>query len=123
MAIKVLIADDAPFIREVLRQLLEDQGFEVVGEAENGKQAVDLTKSLRPDVVIMDLVMPEKSGLEASQEIAAIKGAPKIIACSTIDDESMVMKAINSGCSDYVYKPFQADQLVSKIKAMVNTGG
>lgn len=115
MGFKVLVVDDAPFIREAIREICLSEGHSVIGEAENGNQAVELAVKLRPEVIIMDLVMPQMSGLEAAKEILKkIPGQP-IIACSTLDQNEMIMKAIEAGCVHYVVKPFQRKDLAKAL--------
>ena len=108
MGIKLVVVDDAPFIREVFRNIFLHSPFDLVGEAENGEQAVDIVCKLKPDLVIMDIVMPKKNGIDASLEILEKLPETKIIACTTVDHESMVMKALNSGCVSFIEKPFDS---------------
>lgn len=119
MSIKLVIVDDAPFIREVVRHIVEGSGIEVVGEAQDGIEAVEIVRSRRPTVVLMDLVMPRKSGIEATREILMEWPETKVVACSTLDQESMVMKALDAGCCNYLVKPFKREDLVKVIKAAV----
>lgn len=121
MAIKLVIVDDAPFIREVIRNIVQGTGIEVVGEAQDGEEAVKLVQSLLPHVVLMDLVMPRKSGIDATKEIIASQPNTKVIACSTLDQENMVMKALDAGCCNYISKPFKKDELIATIKNAVLT--
>ncbi|HAG91095.1 MAG TPA: hypothetical protein DCL41_04450 [Bdellovibrionales bacterium] len=116
MGVKVLVADDAPFIREVLQQILTENGFQVVGEAEDGKSAIRLAQETDPDLILMDLVMPHMSGIEATKEILKIRPHQKIIACSTMDQESLMMAAIDAGCMHYVVKPFKKEELIGILK-------
>ena len=116
MAIKLVIVDDAPFIREVIRHIVHGSGIDVIGEAQDGEEAVKLVLSLCPNVVLMDLVMPRKSGIDATKEIIAAHPKIKVIACSTLDQESMVMKALDAGCCNYIVKPFKKDELIATIK-------
>ncbi|MGE0762776.1 MAG: response regulator [Bdellovibrionales bacterium] len=116
MAIKLVIVDDAPFIREVVRHIVHDNGIDVIGEAQDGQEAVELIARLKPHVVLMDLVMPRKSGIDATKEILEVNPGIKVIACSTLDQESMVMKALDAGCCHYVVKPFKKEELIKTIK-------
>ena len=116
MRIRLLLVDDAPFIHEVLHHLFDRSGIEVVGDAYDGFEAVELAEELKPDVVLMDIVMPKKSGLEASVEILKILPDTKIIACSTVDSENLVSRALEAGCCDFVRKPFTGQGLVEVIK-------
>ncbi len=120
MSIKLVIVDDAPFIREVVRHVVQDSNIQVIGEAQDGAEAVEVVKKLQPHVVLMDLVMPRKSGIDATREILAIMPQVKIVACSTLDQETMVLKALEAGCCSYVVKPFKKDEL---LKAIVTAGG
>lgn len=117
---KVLIVDDAAFIREVLSQLLVKQGFEVIGEAVNGVEAINMAREHKPDIIIMDIVMPEKSGIQATQEILSELPETKIVACSTEGSEAMVTKALEAGCCDFIVKPFKIENVV---KALKSAGG
>lgn len=115
---RVLIVDDAAFVREVLTQILQKHGFEVCGEAQNGTEAVEMALSKKPDLILMDIVMPIKSGIQATEEILKSKKIP-IIACSTEGSEAMVTKAIDAGCVDFVVKPFQIENLIATIKKVL----
>ena len=124
MSVKLVIVDDAPFIQEILKNVAAKNNFQVVGTAKNGQQAVDVVLALKPDVVLMDLVMPIKNGIEATKEI--IKNLPKtkIIACSTMDQNSLIMQAVQVGCCDYIIKPFKEEDLVKTIQsASASLGG
>ncbi len=98
MVIKLVIVDDAPFIREVLRHIFEPTEIEIVGEAQDGEEAIYVVNNLLPQVVLMDIVMPKKSGIDATVEILKDHPGIKIIACSTVDQNSMVMRALEAGC-------------------------
>ena len=114
-----MIADDAAFIREVLSHLLAKQDYEVVGEAANGEEAVAIVNELRPDIVIMDIVMPVKSGIQATKEILETLPEMKILACSTENSEGMVSQAIEAGCIDFVSKPFDSSSLIKTIESVL----
>lgn len=117
MAIKLVIVDDAPFIREVLQHVFAGTEIEVVGEAKDGEEAVAVVKKSNPDVVLMDIVMPKKSGIQATSEILKDQPNVKIIACSTLEQNSMVMKAVEAGCCNYITKPFKADDVLNAVRA------
>ncbi|MCB0408058.1 MAG: response regulator [Bdellovibrionales bacterium] len=119
MSIRVLIVDDAPFIREVLRGSLQSANFEVVGEAQNGTDAVRLFSELHPDLVLMDIIMPKMSGIDATKEILQIDPSAKVVACSTVDDEQMMNRAIEAGCVKYITKPFEKNVLINTLKQLV----
>ncbi len=113
----ILVVDDAPFIRELILHIVEKEGWSVVGEAENGKQAVTMATEKNPDIIIMDLIMPEMSGLDATREILSQNPKFKIIACSTVNDQNLIMRALDAGCVNYITKPFDRDKIVSVIKS------
>lgn len=113
---KVLIVDDAAFMRMMIKDILEKNGFEVVGEASNGIKAVELYKKEKPDVVTMDITMPDMDGIEAVKEIKAFDPAARVIMCSAMGQQTMVMDAIRAGARDFIVKPFQADRVLEAIK-------
>jgi two-component system chemotaxis response regulator CheY len=117
MSIKLVIVDDAPFIREVLRHIFSTGEITVVGEAQDGEEAVQMVRKLKPDVVLMDIVMPRKSGIEATSEIVKELPLTKVIACSTVDQNSMVMRALEAGCCNYITKPFKAEDVLNAVRA------
>lgn len=123
MAIKLVIVDDAPFIREVMRHIFSGTEIEVVGEAQDGAEAVEVVKRERPHVVLMDIVMPRKSGIEATQEILKELPDTRVIACSTVDQNSMVMRALEAGCCNYVTKPFTSEDLLKTVRSAVANKG
>jgi two-component system chemotaxis response regulator CheY len=116
MVIKLVIVDDAPFIREVLRHIFEPTEIEVVGEAQDGEEALYVVKNLLPQVVLMDIVMPKKSGIDATTEILKDHPEIKIIACSTVDQNSMVMRALEAGCCNYISKPFKSEEVLKAVR-------
>jgi len=116
---KVLIVDDAAFMRMMIKDILEKNGYEVIGEASNGIKAVDLYKADKPDVVTMDITMPDMDGIEAVKAIKAFDPAAKIIMCSAMGQQSMVMDAIRAGAKDFIVKPFQADRVLEAIKKVI----
>lgn len=122
MIIKLVIVDDAPFIREVLRHIFEPTEIEVVGEAQDGEEAVYVVNNLLPQVVLMDIVMPKKSGIDATVEILKDHPGMKIIACSTVDQNSMVMRALEAGCCNYITKPFKADEVLKAVRTAAAQG-
>lgn len=122
MAIKLVIVDDAPFIREVVRHVVKDTEILVVGEAQDGNEAIELAQSLLPHVILMDLVMPLKNGIEATREISAQFPQIKVIACSTLDQEAMVLNALEAGCCHYIEKPFKKEELLIAIRQAVGSG-
>lgn len=116
---KVLIVDDAAFMRMMIKDILEKNGFEVVGEANNGIKAVELYKKEKPDVVTMDITMPDMDGIEAVKEIKSIDPDAKVIMCSAMGQQTMVMDAIKAGAKDFIVKPFQPDRVLEAIKKVI----
>ena len=116
---RVLIVDDAAFMRMMIKDILKKNSLEVVGEASNGVEAVNLYKKERPDVVTMDITMPDMDGIEAVKEIRTFDANAKIIMCSAMGQQSMVMDAIKSGAKDFIVKPFQADRVLEAIRKVI----
>jgi two-component system chemotaxis response regulator CheY len=115
MGTKVLIVDDAAFMRMMLRDILAKNGFEVVGEADNGKAAVQMYGELKPDVVTMDITMPEMDGIAAVKEIKSADPSAKIVMVSAMGQQAMVIEAIRSGAADFIVKPFQPDRVLEAL--------
>lgn len=120
MGIKVLIADDLKFIKLVLRDLVEKAGFRVVGEASNGEEAIELYQDKRPDVVLMDITMPKVDGLTAMKEILKIDPEAKIIMCSALGQQSLIVQALQMGARDFIVKPFREERVVASIKKILD---
>jgi two-component system chemotaxis response regulator CheY len=117
---RVLVVDDAAFMRKMVSDALSGGGHEIVGEAANGSEAVQRFQELRPDVMTLDITMPEKDGLTALREIIAVDPGAKVIMCSALGQESKVLESIKLGAKDFVVKPFQAERVLSAIeKALV----
>ncbi|MBL4938018.1 response regulator [Clostridium sp. YIM B02515] len=116
---KVLIVDDAAFMRMMIKDILEKNGFEVVGEANNGIKAVEIYKKEKPDVVTMDITMPDMDGIEAVKEIRSFDPGAKIIMCSAMGQQTMVMDAIRAGARDFIVKPFQPDRVLEAIRKVI----
>lgn len=112
---KVLIVDDATFMRFVIRTLLEKNGFEVVGEAENGAIGVQKYMELKPDIVTMDITMPEMTGLEAVKAIRQFDPNAKIVMMTAMGQESMVKDAIMSGAKSFIVKPFKDEHVINTL--------
>lgn len=117
---KVLIVDDAAFMRMMIKDILEKNGFEVVGEASNGIKAVEIYKKEKPDVVTMDITMPDMDGIEAVKEIRQFDSSAKIIMCSAMGQQSMVMDAMRAGARDFIVKPFQVDRVLEALKKAID---
>lgn len=112
---KILIVDDAAFMRISIKNMLKNSDHEVVGEAENGKVAIEQYKALQPDIVTMDITMPEMDGLEALKRIVEINPAAKVIMVSAMGQETMVREAVMSGAKGFIVKPFKEDGILSAI--------
>jgi two-component system chemotaxis response regulator CheY len=120
VGIDVLIADDLKFIKLVLRELVEKAGFRVVGEASNGQEAVELYQAKRPDVVLMDITMPKMDGLAALKQILAFDPEAKVIMCSALGQQSLIVQALQLGAKDFIVKPFREDRVIGAIKKILD---
>jgi two-component system chemotaxis response regulator CheY len=116
MANRILIVDDAAFMRMMIKDILIKNGFEVVGEATDGGQAVEKFKELKPDLVTMDITMPEVDGISALKQIKNMDPSAKVIMCSAMGQQAMVIDAIQAGAKDFIVKPFQADRVIEAIR-------
>lgn len=116
VALKVLIADDALFMRNLLRDILERSGFQVVAEATNGQEAIELYREHKPDLVTMDIVMPLKSGIEALEEIIKEDPRARIVMCSALGQETLVLEAVQCGARDFIVKPFKEERVVEVVR-------
>lgn len=114
----VLIVDDAAFMRISIKNMLTKNGYEVVGEAENGLVAVDLYKELQPDIVTMDITMPEMNGLDSLKEITKLDPQSKVVMVSAMGQEAMVRDAIVSGAKGFIVKPFKEEGILAAIKKL-----
>ena len=119
MSKRVLIVDDAIFMRMKLKDILEKNGFEVVAEAQNGVEAVEKFKSERPDLVTMDITMPEMDGVAALKNIKQIDSNAKVVMCSAMGQQTMVMEAIQSGAVDFIVKPFESDRVIQSLNKAI----
>ncbi|GHV28862.1 response regulator [Synergistales bacterium] len=115
MGTKVLIVDDAAFMRMMLKDILSKNGFEVVGEADNGKVAVQMYGEVKPDIVTMDITMPEMDGIAAVKAIKATDPKAKVVMVSAMGQQAMVIEAIRSGAADFIVKPFQPDRVLEAL--------
>ena len=112
----ILLVDDLAFVKVVEKDILEKGGHKVVGDASNGAIAVQLYNELQPDLVIMDITMPEVNGLEALDAILKINASAKIIMCSALGQQSLIVEAIERGAKDFIVKPFKPERLISAIE-------
>ncbi len=119
MAKAVLICDDAAFMRMMIKDILSKNGYIVAGEAANGQEAVAKYKEVNPDLVLMDITMPEVDGIQALKQIRADDPNASVIMCSAMGQQSMVVEAIQSGAKDFIVKPFQADRVLEAVKKVI----
>lgn len=118
---KILICDDSAFMRMMLRKVLEDNGHEVIGEAGDGKQAVQMYRQLTPELTTMDITMPKMDGIEAVKHIHEEDPVARIIMVTAIGQRSVIADAIKAGASDFIVKPFEPTQVVATIKKVLDT--
>ena len=119
MAKNILICDDAAFMRMMIKDILTKNGYNIVGEADNGAKAVEKYAELKPDLVLMDITMPEMDGIEALKKIKAADANASIIMCSAMGQQAMVIESIQSGAKDFIVKPFQADRVLEAVQKVV----
>lgn len=119
MGNRVLVVDDAAFMRMMIKDILQKGGYEVVGEAEDGKRAIEKFRELRPDLVTMDITMPDMDGITAVKEIRKVDDNAVIIMCSAMGQQAMVIDAIQAGAKDFVVKPFQPERVLEAIKKVM----
>ena len=119
MGKQILICDDAAFMRMMLKDILVKEGYEVVGEAENGAKAVEKYNELKPDLVLMDITMPEMDGIQALKNIKAADSNAMVIMCSAMGQQAMVVESIQAGARDFIVKPFQKDRVIEAIRKQI----
>src|SRR5699024_7482470 len=119
MMAKILVTDDAAFMRMQLKDILTKLGHEVIGEAENGLDAIEQYKKLEPEIITMDITMPEMDGIAAVKEIRKINPDVKIIMCSAMGQQGMVVEAIQAGAKDFIVKPFTPDRIKEALEKIV----
>jgi two-component system chemotaxis response regulator CheY len=115
----VLICDDAVFMRTMISDILEESGYEIVGQAETGVQAIERYKTLRPDLVTMDIVMPDMGGIDAVREICKFDPGAKVLMCSAMGQQALVVEAIQAGAKDFVVKPFQPSRVLEAVQRVL----
>ena len=120
MASRVLIVDDLAFIKLIIKDTLEKTGFEVAGEASNGVEAIEQYKRLQPDIILMDITMPKMDGIQAIQEIVKIDPQAKVIMCSALGQQKLIIQSIQLGAKDFIVKPFKPERIVGAIKKALN---
>ena len=119
MAKNILICDDAAFMRMMIKDILTKNGYNIVGEAENGAKAVEKYQELKPDLVLMDITMPEMDGIQALKAIKAADPSATVIMCSAMGQQAMVIESIQSGAKDFIVKPFQQDRVLEAVRKVV----
>ncbi len=119
MAKNILIVDDAAFMRMMLKDILTKNGYNVVGEAGNGAEAVSKYSELKPDLVTLDITMPEKDGIAALKDIKGTDPNALVIMCSAMGQQAMVIESIQAGAKDFIVKPSQADRVVEAVRKVV----
>ena len=119
MAKNIMICDDAAFMRMMIKDILTKNGYEIAGEAENGVKAVEKYNETKPDLVLMDITMPEMDGIEALKKIKASDPSASVIMCSAMGQQAMVIESIQSGAKDFIVKPFQADRVIEAVQKVV----
>jgi two-component system chemotaxis response regulator CheY len=120
---RILIADDASFMRQMIREIIEPAGYEVVGEAANGIEAMEQYDALMPDLVTMDIVMPKRSGIDAVKGILAKHPGACVVMCSALGQETLVMEALQAGARDFIVKPFKPDNVVATLEKSLEKAG
>jgi two-component system chemotaxis response regulator CheY len=121
MVKRVLIVDDAVFMRNMIKDIFAGGDFEIVGEAANGIEAVERYRELTPDLTTMDIVMPFKSGIEATKEILAADPKACVVMCSALGQESLVMEAIEAGAKDFIVKPFKSEDVLNVVHKVLGS--
>ena len=119
MAKNILICDDAAFMRMMIKDILTKNGYTVAGEAENGAKAVEKYTELKPDLVLMDITMPEMDGIQALKKIRELDPKASVIMCSAMGQQAMVIESIQSGAKDFIVKPFQQDRVLEAVRKVV----
>jgi two-component system chemotaxis response regulator CheY len=115
----ILLVDDAAFMRMMLKDILTKNGYNVIGEAENGVKAIEKFKELKPQLCILDITMPEMDGIAAAKGIKAADPAALIIMCSAMGQQAMVIESIQAGARDFIVKPFQSDRVLEAVKKVI----
>lgn len=119
MAVKVLITDDSSFVRMLLKKILVANGYEVVGEADNGVEAINLYKELSPDIVTMDITMPQMDGIIVLKTIMEMNPEAKIIMCSADSNQAQIMNAMKAGAKEFITKPFEAKHVINTLNKVM----
>jgi two-component system chemotaxis response regulator CheY len=116
MGATILIADDLSFMRMIQKEILTERGYTIVGEAADGREAVEKFKNLHPDLVLLDITMPNMNGLEAMRKIFALDPRARVIMCSALGQQNLIVEAIRAGVKDFIVKPFKPERILSAIE-------
>ncbi|REE91536.1 two-component system chemotaxis response regulator CheY [Paenibacillus taihuensis] len=116
---KIMVVDDAAFMRKMIKEILTEGGHEVIGEAADGVEAISVYKSCNPDLVTMDITMPEMDGIAAVKALKQLNSEIKVIMCSAMGQQAMVLDAITAGALDFVVKPFQKDRVLEAVRKLL----
>ncbi len=116
MSVRILLADDLSFMRMMQKEMLTKHGYEIVGEAADGVEAVKKYQELKPDIIVLDITMPYMNGLEAMEKILDFDSNARIIICSALGQQQLIIEAIKSGVKDFIVKPFKPERMLSSIK-------
>ena len=119
MAKSILICDDAAFMRMMIKDILLKNVYEIAGEAENGMKAVEKYKEVKPDLVMMDITMPEMDGIQALKKIKEVDPGAVVVMCSAMGQQAMVIESIQSGAKDFIVKPFDKDRVLEAVKKVI----
>ena len=122
MATRILLVDDTAFMRRMLREILTREGYEVAGEARNGREAVEQYRAVRPDLVIMDITMPEMDGIAAVREILGADPAARIVMCSALGQDEPIVEALDAGARDFILKPFLPEKVLEAVRKILDFG-
>lgn len=120
MAKTVMIVDDALFMRTMLRDIFVEAGWQIVAEAESGEQAINDYRLYQPDIVTMDVVMPEMSGIDALRQILSFDSAARIVVCSALGQKHLIIDALQAGAKDFIVKPFKTEQVLEVVERVIS---
>ena len=116
---RIMVADDASFMRQMIREIVEGEGHEVVGEAADGDEAVETYKQVQPELVMMDIVMPRRSGIDSVKAILKLDPKARVVMCSALGQETLVAEAMDAGALDFIVKPFKPESVLATVKKVI----
>lgn len=117
--VRILVVDDASFMRQMIREIVEEEGYEVVGEASDGDEAIAAFRRLQPDLVTMDIVMPRRSGIDAVAQIRQLDAGARIVMCSALGQDRLVEDAMNAGAMAFIVKPFKPEVVLETLRSVL----